>query len=131
MGLHQEGHPARKFNVMRTLSRADGGIKQYTLVLPDRFDLEQSQDFFSHNIGGSLLPWIKQKSEVRMAIVTLKSRHYLPTGIDLLAHVAVRHNLSEEARARAWQVVEAAYDRMGHYTYKLNAVKIFRVGEAG
>ena len=130
MGLHQKGHLAQKFNVMRTLGQADGGVKKYSLVLPDRFNLEQSQDFFSRNIGTSLLPWFGEKSNVQMAVVRLKSQHVTGQWMSLLAQAAFRDNMAREARARAWQVVEAGYDRLGRYTYKLNLIEVLRVGEA-
>ncbi|KAK3709728.1 hypothetical protein LTR37_010755 [Vermiconidia calcicola] len=118
MGLHEKGHGAWKFNIMRTLTRRDGGVKDYQLVLPDQFILLQKRNFVDYNIGRSLLPWFKKGREVNMTLVKAQTEQGFDNTGDRQEQLALRQAVEQEVRASGWKVVETTYDTLGNYEVK-------------
>ncbi|KAK3711081.1 hypothetical protein LTR37_009868 [Vermiconidia calcicola] len=113
--LHEEGHGAWKFNIMRTLARRDGGVKDYKLVLPDQFILLQKRNFVDYHTGRSPLPWFKKDREVNMTLVKAQTEQGFDNTGDRQEQLALRQAVEQEVRASGWKVVDTTYDTLGNY----------------
>lgn len=117
-GLHEKGHGAWSFNIMRTLTRRNGGVKEYRLVLPDHYELQQGDSFATANIGRSLLPYFKKATSADVFVVLLEPPDdFGEPGHDDYLEVQLRRKLKmmSEAQELGWQVLYTKYDKLGHY----------------
>ena len=125
MGLHEKGYGVWYFTIARTLTRSNGGISDYTLIVPDRFLLDQDRDFASTHISRSLLRSLGNSEGARVTQLELESDGEVTSpASDVNEQRLFRKSMRQEAQARGWTVAKTSYDRFGCYETRFSGVLV-------
>jgi hypothetical protein len=100
------------------LTRAQGGVRQCQIVLPDHNHLYRSSKFVTEHVRASLLQWFRRDRDVNITLALLDSDE----GYDMEEEQErSRESLIREATSACWVVRRTRYDRLG--CYQLEQVK--------